>query len=154
MSNELYVSALTQRLEEVKAEIEDLQSHVQGLFASIEDKQRQAHHIMELLQVEGQEIEQQDLKKLGDVQVSDIAFEILEASDKRDPIHYRELAKKILSSGTRIPGKDPAANLLSHINRDDRFVRVAPGTYALENWGFEAMPKPRRKPKRRKRKIT
>jgi hypothetical protein len=53
-----------------------------------------------------------------------------------------QLADKLREIGVHIPGNDRAANLLSHIGRDERFQRVKSGTYVLTEWKTRAMSKP------------
>ena len=65
--------------------------------------------------------------------IEDIAVDILRARD-REPMHYRELAKKIQDSGCVIPGVDPDHTLIARLVRDDRFVRPSKrGYYALSS---------------------
>ena len=148
MDNE-FIEALTNRLSILKNEISALQDEIQGLFISVEKKQKQAQHILLLLSAEGHTVEDQDLRSLGQIQISQIVFEQMNSDSKKTPIHYRDLTNEIQSKGILLPGKDPAANLLSHISRDERFVRVAPGTYGLNSWGLEPY-----KPRKRRRKKS
>ena len=82
--------------------------------------------------------------------ISDMAYEKLSQSATKEPIHYRRLADLIIADGKLIPGQDPAANLISHLSRDTRFVRVGRGTYGLAEWGLE----PVKKVSSRKKKST
>lgn len=51
------------------------------------------------------------------------------------PVYYKELALIVLRRGVMLAGKDPAATLLSHLARDDRFVRPQRrGEYGLREW--------------------
>lgn len=75
--------------------------------------------------------------------------EILAA--KNGPIHYRELAELLASKGVYVPGRDPAANLLSHMSRDSRFRRFERGTYGLQHWAGGKGEPARAKPRRRRR---
>ena len=79
--------------------------------------------------------------------IADCAYSILDETGQ--PTYYKDLAARMLEIGVSIPGKDPAANLLSHIGRDDRFQRVKRGTYALTEWKL-----PKQKKRRAKRKRT
>ena len=151
MENEEYIEMLEGKLQEVTFVINELQEKVRALYAEISIKQEQAQSILQLLQFEGHKVEGVDTEIIGQLNISDLAFEYLEDAGTKKPVHYRELASKLLSRGTVITGKDPAANLLSHINRDERFVRTAPGTYGLAKWGLVPM-KTRKRRKRRKTK--
>ena len=151
MDEKEYIEMLEGKLQEVTSEINELQEKVRGLYADISIRQEQAQSSLQLLQFEGHKVEGVDTEDVGQLNLSDLVFVYLEDLGKEKPVHYRELANELLSRGTVITGKDPAANLLSHINRDERFVRTAPGTYGLEKWGLEPM-KTRRRSKRKKTK--
>lgn len=75
--------------------------------------------------------------------VADVAYEVLKQHGK--PLYYKDFVALIEESGFTIPGQDAPANLIAHICRDDRFSRVASGTYALAEWpGSKARPSRRR----------
>ena len=135
----------------MRKEIESLHRKESDLSHELQLKQDQAARILELLAAEGAE-PQGELASIGQAPLADTAFRFLEKQDNKTAIHYRELASKLASLGARIPGKDPAANLLSHIVKDPRFVRTSPGTYGLDSWNLGARPhKPRRRRKSRRR---
>jgi hypothetical protein len=113
-------------------------------------KQRMAENIIELLHADGIQLENSELESLGQKSVSDLVFDYLKSSGSQTPSHYRDIANAIMSQGIPLPGKEPAANLLAHIGRDDRFVRVSPGTYGLKEWGLEPASQKTRRRKRRK----
>jgi hypothetical protein len=150
-SKDEYISNLSWRLGELKAEIVDLQKTIQSMFKEVEQKQEQAQYLLKLLKAEGIDIQDPELASLTDTAIADIAYDYLKNENTKTPLHYNDLAKAIMEKGILIPGKIPSSNLLSHINRDDRFVRTAPGTYGLKEWGVTEMPQRRRKPKKRKR---
>jgi hypothetical protein len=65
--------------------------------------------------------------------VTDAVLNLLE--ERRQPMHYKEIAAKLQEGNTYIPGKNPAATLLSRMNRDSRFKRTKKrGTYTLSTW--------------------
>lgn len=69
----------------------------------------------------------------GNISITDVVYNLL--SEIHQPIHYRDIAHKLLEKNVYIPGKDPAATLLSRINRDKRFKRIKKrGVYALSTW--------------------
>ena len=47
------------------------------------------------------------------------------------PLHYRDIHAKVVAMGIYVPGKDPAATLLSRFSRDPRVERAGSGTYHL-----------------------
>lgn len=149
-SRDEYISNLSWRLDELKAEIKELQKTIQRIFKDVESKQEQAQHLVLLLKLEGVEIQDPELASLTDTAVADIAYDFLMNQAKKLPIHYNDIAKGIMAKGILIPGKNPASNLLAHINRDERFVRTAPGTYGLKEWGLKEMPQRKRKSSRKK----
>jgi hypothetical protein len=147
---EEYVAALQWRLEELRALIENDQLQVRELLQTIEEKERQADYILKLLEAEDVELAE-DVLDIAPKSVSDMAYEVLSSLDGQRPLHYRELADLIMAEGKHIPGQDPAANLISHLGRDERFVRTGRGIYGLAEWGLEIprKTKPRRRTRRK-----
>jgi hypothetical protein len=128
--------------EELVAQIARLREQQAALLEETCRKEVQLRNIELLLESEGCLIPEQRLRRPGrDGSLSDRAFAILKETGK--PWHYRQLADKLREIGVHIPGNDRAANLLSHIGRDERFHRVKRGTYALAEWKTRAMSKPR-----------
>jgi hypothetical protein len=82
--------------------------------------------------------------------ISDAVYELLQT--ERVPAHYREIHARLCERGAHVPGRNPAANLLTHIARDERFVRVGRGTYGLAEWGQTKGKQGRRQRRRRPRK--
>ncbi len=147
-----YIENLGWRLDDLKREIIKTQKRIQVLFREVELKQEQAQHLMMLLKLDGIDINDPELASLTDVAISDVVYDLLDNGEKQSPIHYNEITKIIMSKGILIPGKNPSSNLLSHINRDDRFARTAPGTYGLKKWGLKETS-PRKRKINRKRKT-
>ena len=52
------------------------------------------------------------------------------------PLHISEIMRLLASRGVELPGAGEQANLISHLRRDDRFVRTSRGMYALAAWGL------------------
>lgn len=150
-SKDEYIKNLTWRLNELKTEIVDLKKRIQNMFKEVELKQEQAQHLIMLLNAENVDIQDPELASLTDTAIADVVYDFMSRESKRTPMHYDDITRAIMAKGILIPGKNPASNLLSHINRDERFVRTAPGTYGLKEWGVQEMP--RRKRKLRKRKM-
>jgi len=151
MAEEEYVEALKEKLRKLRGEIADRQGRIQGLSAELEGKQRLAEHILELLKAENVSVEAGELSSSGEHGASELAYRELAKTTSRKGRHYKELATWLLSRGVIIPGRNPAANLLAHISRDNRFVRVASGTYALSEWGVKPAARKRRKVRRRRK---
>lgn len=148
-SKEEYIENLEWRLDFIKEEIVKLQQQIQGMFKEVEQKQEQAQHLMMLLKSEGVNLNNPELASLTNIAITDVAYDFLSSSGDKTAVHYKDLAKEIMAKGILITGKNPASNLLSHINRDERFVRTAPGTYGLKEWGLKAMPTRKRKSKKK-----
>jgi len=149
MNDDNYVFELKNKLSLLQGEISELQKSVQSSLEKIDEKQKVIEHIVRLLEIEGVGLENSEITDFLNKSYSDLAYEFLSSFDPKEPLHYRELYKNFVAKGIPISGKDPAANLLTHISRDDRFVRVSPGTYGLKEWGLEPIKK---KTTRRKRK--
>ncbi len=65
--------------------------------------------------------------------VLDAAVRVLEGQGRE--MHYRDIAGALQTLDHDIPGRDPAATLLTRMSRDPRFRRgTARGTYALATW--------------------
>jgi len=129
-------AALAQSMAVWKRELEiELDGLRQGLIEAQKEialKEGQLEHIIELLRSEGMDEGLNGMGKTEAASLSDHAYEVLK--DKGTPFYYRDLVEYLQSNGVIVPGKDPAANLIAHISRDNRFVRIARGTYALQEW--------------------
>ena len=136
ISKEKYVESLKWRLQILMDEIADLQRDLQEKYQAISDKQEQSRKLLSLLSFEKIELDNIDFKLVGEISISDIAYDYLDKDELCEPVHYIELTNKLLSKGNYIPGKNPSANLLSQINKDNRFVRVSSGTYGLKKWNL------------------
>ena len=127
--------------DELVSQIARLREQQAALLDEMSRKEVQLRNIELLLESEGFLVPEQRVLRPGrDGSLSDRAFVILKETGK--PWHYRQLADKLREIGVHIPGNDRAANLLSHIGRDERFQRVKRGTYALAEWKTRAVSKP------------
>ena len=79
--------------------------------------------------------------------INDASFKLLEELHR--PLNYKEIAGKLTKNNIYIPGKNPAATLLSRLSRDKRFKRTKQrGVYALSTWRIKTpSKKSKRKPK-------
>jgi hypothetical protein len=144
-----YVSVLEKKLAELRGDIYERQSRIRILNSELEECQRLAEHLVELLKAENVPIDGGAIPGTSGDSIADIAHGELLAGDRGHTWHYKDLADYLMKKGIVIPGKDPTANLLTHISRDSRFVRVAPGTYGLSEWGLK--PAKRKKARRLRR---
>ncbi len=141
----IYIESLKWRLDEIKNKIFEKQKTIQNLFKDVEIMQEQAKHIIVLLKTEEENYSDPELESITDVNIADVVFELLNSDGSKTPMHYSDITNEIMAKGILIPGKNPSSNLLTHINRDNRFIRTAPGTYALEKWGLKGIPTRKRK---------
>lgn len=135
--------SLQQEMEEIKGRIRPLQEH-------LAQKQEELSAVEKLLSLHGEVPQTPALPSPGpgnSPPFLDSAYRALQ--DEEAPLHYRVLYGKLEADAQHVPGSNPAANLLTHMNRDSRFVRVGRGTYALAEWGPPRQP---RKSKRRRRR--
>ncbi len=146
---ENYIENLKWRLSQLKEEIVARQNEIQDLFKQIEVDQEQIKNITHLLAAEGMQLNDPDLAAITEAPIADLAYEFLKKDPDHKPYHYSEIAKGIMSQGVLIPGKNPSANLLTHISRDDRFIRTSSGMYGLVEDGHKPSPKSKRRKKQR-----
>ncbi|MCS7207275.1 MAG: winged helix-turn-helix domain-containing protein [Dehalococcoidia bacterium] len=100
--------------------------------------QEKLDHVDALLRLEGLAVENPSTQQERGRRPVDVAYDVLCGYGK--PMHYRMIAEKVLANGVYIGGKDPAANLLTQITRDKRFVQAGQrGYYALVSWGTETV---------------
>ena len=59
----------------------------------------------------------------------DVAHDILSSEGE---LYYEDLLTRLHEAGVRVPGRNPGANLIAHMGRDKRFIRVRRGTYAVQ----------------------
>jgi len=137
--------------EEYTRKLEELQSQKKPLEEALQ-------HIEALLRFEGHYTNHGQVDVRANIKVqantnstpTDAAFDLL--TEIHQPLHYKELTAKLQEKNVFIPGKDPAATLLSRINRDSRFKRAKKrGVYALSSWRMRDVKKKINK-KRKKKK--
>jgi len=132
-------------LKELDAVISSLQREyllrLEQLQSQKKPLQDALHHVEALLRFEAEHTRHtpsivDDSAKLlvaAETSVTDAAFSLLE--ELHQPMHYKHIAAKLQERNTYIPGKNPAATLLSRMSRDNRFARAEKrGTYALLTW--------------------
>lgn len=134
-------SVISRLQEEYGYKLETLQSRRKPLEEAL-------RHVEALLQFEGFYLEGNLASATTDNALSlnarssptDAAFHLL--TEIHQPLHYRDIALKLQERNIYIPGRDPAATLLSRINRDNRFKRgKGRGKYALSSWRMRSTKK-------------
>lgn len=127
--------------EEYTRKLDELQSQKKPLEEALQ-------HIDALLRFEGNNVNYGKAGVRASIRVqantnstpTDAAFDLF--TELHQPLHYKELTAKLQEKNVFIPGKDPAATLLSRINRDSRFKRTKKrGVYALSSWRMRDVKK-------------
>jgi len=149
MDNEILIKELKLKLEIVQEDIKKLQQLVKDSLDSIDEKQNIAENIIELLKFEGVDISNLSFNSMVSKSIPNIVYEKMTQLMEKKPLHYSDIYKLLVKNGIPVPGKNPEANLLTQISRDERFVRVSPGTYGLADWGLTPVKKVVRKRKRK-----
>lgn len=154
---------LTGELKELDAVIagvhEEYSLRLEQIQAQKKPLEDALHHIEALLRFEGyyfnNRLSAGDQGTTPDVivraSITDAAFNLLE--EFHHPMHYKDIAAKLQERNTYIPGKDPAATLLSRMSRDNRFKRPGKrGIYALSTWRVRSMKSKSSAPRKKQRK--
>ncbi len=142
------INSIRSALQSLRTEEQKLRGQIEPLMAQWRHKQEQIaalEHALELLEAEPQisnlEVALQPDGRIG--KPTDLAYKVLAEGGK--PLHYRELLGLMEVAGFVMPGSNPGANLLAHVGRDKRIVRVGPGTYGLAEWGMKRAAARRRR---------
>jgi hypothetical protein len=136
---------LTTQLKEIDAIIHRLQVEyslrIDQLQAQKKPLEDALHHVKALLQIEGHY--EKIRPNSGDYSatsaivagssITDAAFNLLE--ELHQPMHYKGIAAQLQERNAYIPGKNPAATLLTRMSRDNRFKHTKKrGMYVLSTW--------------------
>lgn len=126
-----YVASLQAKRQQVWGDLEALRLEQRRIGDAVGVKEAQLRNIDELLAMESADSGSPGLPDMQKAATTflDTAEEILRGA--RSGIHYRVLLEQLNGRGVNVPGRDPGANLLAHLGRDDRFVRVGRGTYGV-----------------------
>lgn len=136
-----YVAVLKSKRTEVLAEIDTLRLQATEIAGRIAAKEGQLRNLDDLLNLEDGEPQPhigstEPMPRVAATKsqrFTDAAVEIL--AEKGTPIHYLELVRMLSEREVYVPGKDPGANLIAHMLRDERFSRAGGrGMYGLASW--------------------
>jgi hypothetical protein len=154
---------LTRELKELDAAITGVQEEyslrLEQLQAQKKPLEDALHHVDALLRFEGYYInnslnasdEGTTPGVIVSASITDAVFNLLE--ELHHPMHYKDIAAKLQEGNTYIPGKDPAATLLSRMSRDNRFKRTGKrGIYALSTWRVRSTKSESSAPRKKQRK--
>lgn len=148
--------SLGKELQELDSVISRLQEEYSNKTGELQTKKKPLeealHHVEALLHFEGFYLDNNESSTKSNTTASpnikpsatNAAFQLL--TEMHQPLHYKDLALKLQERNVYIPGKDPAATLLSRISRDNRFKRGGKrGTYALSTWRMRGTKKTHKK---------
>jgi hypothetical protein len=154
-----YETVLAQKRQEILVEIEESRKEAAEISVRIAMKEAQLKNIDDLLAIEGGRMTPISNRQLeeggGDGRARSLVDEAagaLAAAGK--PTHYRQLVSLLADRNVYVPGKDPGANLIAHISRDDRFVRTGRGIYGLAEWPSVASSGSRARSRSRSKRKT
>lgn len=54
--------------------------------------------------------------------------------EAKQPLHYREVYRRLKGLGVEVNGVDPLKTLAAHLSNDERFARVGGGYWGLSSW--------------------
>jgi hypothetical protein len=128
-----YVAVLRRKRETVWSELEEMRDESRHLGDRIQLKEAQLRNLDELLALEQpptkRDASNEALPGVGR-SFLDAAADLL--LREGSGLHYQELLTRLKQLGVHVPGRDPAANLITHLSRDPRFIRTGRGEYGLE----------------------
>ncbi len=112
----------------------------QSKLAALKEEERLWERLLALRQGEAEPllpIEKQHSNTPGD-SVGKTAVKAVhdELEKAQRPLHISEIMRLLGGRRISLPGAGEQANLISHLRRDERFVRTARGMYALAAWGL------------------
>ena len=125
---------LEEKRDDLGNRIESIRQSVKELTDELATKEAQLRNIEELIRLE--------IEPLGTVQsgiptreaaTKEVLMDSVAAllTETGRPMHYQAITQKLVADGLHIPGRNPAANLLTQMTRDGRFRKTARGTYSL-----------------------
>jgi hypothetical protein len=133
--------SLSEEIKELDEVISQTQAEYSGKLEKLQIQKRTLEealrHIVALLRFEGHLVDKNPTGQVSEANtvtdkesLTDAAYRLL--TDLHEPLHYKEITLKLQKKEIHIPGKDPAATLLSRITRDGRFKRTKRrGMYAI-----------------------
>lgn len=154
--------ALLSELKELDIRTSSLQQEYSVKLDELQTKKKPLeealHHIEALLRYEGYHVNSVQPNKDAvtgtgggsEISITDAAFGLLQ--ELHQSLHYKDIALKLQERNVYIPGRNPAATLLSRITRDRRFKRAkGRGVYGLSTWRMRATKRKHKAHKTRKR---
>lgn len=128
-----FVKAVQQESDQVDAELQKVLAELEPLLQErrrLEQRAKALETVMSTYQggqpPSGRSLPTTDLAS-GGRHFLDVAHDILR---REGELYYELLLQRLEESGSRVPGRNPGANLIAHMGRDPRFKRTRRGTYA------------------------
>lgn len=122
-----FVKAVQQESDQVASELRKVLDQLEPLLQErrrLEERAKALESVMSTYEGKGGRAV---AVQSGDRHFLDIAAEILREGG---PLYYEMLLDQLRQRGITVPGRNPGANLIAHMTRDERFKRVGRGTYA------------------------
>jgi HD superfamily phosphohydrolase len=127
-----------EQLELLKTEIVTIKREIDPKLTQIEELKQKVSLLENYLNVANtQDYEKQErflkvVRSKGRT-IGDMAVEILDQIG--EPTIYTQIISEIETRyNFKIPGKEPNANFLAHLNNDSRIIRTSRATYGLKKW--------------------
>jgi len=151
-----FVDVLKERVRAVSEALEDVRRREKGLRSEYTERLREVseevtrleaelRHLGALITLESGGAQATEVEGVGSLQELAIPADLREETYKlltevREPMHYTQMAEQLVLRGVRIPGREPAKNLVAHIHNDPRFKRPRRGFYGLAEWYPKGTP--------------
>ena len=126
-----FVKSVQQESDQVAAELRQVLEQLEPLAEQrrkLEERARALKSVMSTYQP-GAHAGAESAARLDGRHFLDTAYDILAAEGQ---LYYEDLLARLNQAGAIVPGRNPGANLIAHMGRDQRFRRVGRGTYAVQ----------------------
>lgn len=128
---------LQQLMQETEARIQDLSEKVAPLLTELETQRERLSLLAQLLNLsKSSATKTQQNGRTTTSSLWDNSVEILRQADQ--PLHLGAIKSALISRGISIPGKGSDANLIGHLSRCPKIVRVSRGIYGLVERDLES----------------
>ena len=116
-----------------------MSSHIQWLRKKLEAAQAERARIDEVVNAIATTIDFIEQQEGTEPQAANPAKELRNAmwkilQEEGQPLHYREIYRRLRIKDIDVPGKDPIKNTGAHLSNDERFKSLGGGKWALMSW--------------------
>ncbi|HXF50331.1 MAG TPA: winged helix-turn-helix domain-containing protein [Dehalococcoidia bacterium] len=140
-TQEKLIELTKHRLAELAQELQGFEERRHNLEKEIERLRREMTYLEGFLRIhEGPsgEASEPTIELQQYPSLADMVVDLLREAG--EPLHYREIEKRLRAKGLyKAGGRDPANTLLAHYFNDPRLFRPRRGTYALREWQPDAL---------------